>query len=100
MFRLLDDSAVERVEIELDDQPVQVPAGISLAAALFYLDALPCRDTQLSASPRAPYCMMGACFECLVEVDGEGRQRACQLPVRPGLRVWRHLDAAAAGSGK
>ena len=98
MFRLLDDSAAELIEIEIDGAPVRVPAGISLAAALFFLDALPSRRTPLSASPRAPFCMMGAGFECLVEVDGEASQRACQLPVRPGLRVRRLIGDADTGA--
>ena len=98
MFRRLEDSAPERIEIEIDGEPVLVPAGISLAAALFYLDAMPNRRTQLSASPRAAFCMMGACFECLLEVEGEGSQRACQLQVRPGLRAWRQLDPLEPGA--
>lgn len=94
MFRLLDDGAVELIEIELDGEKRQVPAAISLAAALYYLDAIPSRRTSSSASPRAPFCMMGVCFECLLEVDGLGDQRACQLQVRPGLRVWRRIATA------
>ena len=100
MFRLLDDSAVDWVDIELDDESVRVPAGISLAAALFYLDALPSRHTLLSGSPRAPFCMMGSCFECLVEIDGEGSLRACQFPVRAGLRAWRHNPSPVAEADK
>lgn len=40
---------------------------------------------------RTPFCNMGVCFDCLVEVKvGEGvssRVRACLAPVRAGLRV-------------
>jgi sarcosine oxidase subunit alpha len=40
---------------------------------------------------RTPFCNMGVCFECLVEVaDSEdvwSRVRACLTPVRAGLRV-------------
>lgn len=40
---------------------------------------------------RTPYCNMGVCFDCLIEVE-EGkavssRVRACLTPVRAGLRV-------------
>jgi predicted molibdopterin-dependent oxidoreductase YjgC len=36
--------------------------------------------------------MMGACFECLVEIDGVS-QRACQRQVEAGMRLRRQLDA-------
>ena len=94
MFKLLDNSATGVVEIELDGDRISVPASISLAAALFYLDAIPVRNTLLSYSPRAPLCMMGACFECLVEVDGVRNQRACQVEVRSGMQVRRQTTVA------
>lgn len=94
MFRLIDNSAASLVEIGVDGQEVEVPAGVSLAAALFYLEAIPVRETLLSGSPRAPFCMMGVCFECLVEVDGIANQRACQVTVRPGMQVRRQRSAS------
>jgi hypothetical protein len=39
---------------------------------------------------RSPYCNMGVCFDCLVEVEDDGRvlrTRACLTVVRAGLRV-------------
>jgi hypothetical protein len=39
---------------------------------------------------RTPFCNMGVCFDCLIEVDegnGASRVRACLMPVRAGLRV-------------
>lgn len=91
MFRRIDKSATERVEIEFDGKVVAVPAGISLAAVVFYLDAIPARQTILSGLPRAPFCMMGVCFECLLEIDDIGNQRACQVEVRAGMRIRRQL---------
>jgi predicted molibdopterin-dependent oxidoreductase YjgC len=35
--------------------------------------------------------MMGACFECLVEIDGVDNFRACQVEVRAGMQVRRQL---------
>jgi len=32
------------------------------------LDAV--RTTPVSGEPRMPYCLMGVCFECLMEIDG------------------------------
>ena len=95
MFRLIDNSAAKLVEIEFDGATVAVPAGISLAAVIFYLDAIPARQTLLSDSPRAPFCMMGVCFECLLEIDGISNQRACQVEVKAGMQVRRQLTASA-----
>lgn len=40
---------------------------------------------------RTPFCNMGVCFDCMVEVtegtDVSSRVRACLTPVRAGLRV-------------
>lgn len=94
MFRLIDPAAADLVEIEFDGSPVMVPAGISLAAVIFYLAALPARRTLLSGSPRAPFCMMGACFECLLEIDGIANQRGCQVEVRAGMQVRRQLTVS------
>ena len=91
MFRLIDNSTAELIDIEFDGTAVAVPAGVSLAAVLFYLDAIPARRTPLSDSPRAPFCMMGGCFECLLEIDGIGNQRACQIEVKAGMQVRRQL---------
>ena len=93
MFRLIDNNSTELVEIEFDGNVVAVPACISLAAVIFYLDAIPARHTILSNMPRAPFCMMGVCFECLLEIDGVGNQRACQVEVRAGMRIRRQLAA-------
>ena len=97
MFRRLEGARGGEVEILLDGEPVIVPQGIPLAAALLLLDPRPWRLTGIGQMPRAPYCMMGSCFECLVEIDGRSNRRACQVTVAPGMRVRRQLGAAAGG---
>lgn len=95
MFELLD-SSVSKVRIELDGTEVEVPADVSVAAALLYLGCLPLRHSSISASARAPFCMMGICFECLIEVDDIRDQRACQVTVQPGMRLRRQISQASA----
>jgi predicted molibdopterin-dependent oxidoreductase YjgC len=97
MFRLLD-TAVAQIVIELDGVEVSVPAGVSVAAALLYLDQVPLRHSVVNAAPRAPFCMMGICFECLVEVDGVANQRACQVQVQAGMCVRLQLSPGAGAS--
>ena len=91
MFRRLDGAAPARVAIELDGAHVDVPADISVAAALLWLGVEPYRASTLGGAPRAPYCMMGVCFDCLAEIDGRANQRACQVTVATGMRVRRQL---------
>jgi len=97
MFRLLGD-ADDLLTIELDGAEAKVPAGVSVAAALLYLDRIPTRHSVVKSTPRAPFCMMGICFECLIEVDGVVDQRACQLQVRAGMRLKRQLAPVQADS--
>ena len=102
MFRLLDaagDAVGTQIVIELDGVQETVPADVSVAAALLYLDKIPLRHSAVNAAPRAPFCMMGICFECLIEVDGVANQRACQLQVQAGMRLRRQFSAVTGDSG-
>lgn len=93
------------VTLFVDGQPLQAAAGSSLAAALLAARAQPFRQAPVSGAPRAPFCMMGVCFDCLVEVDGQPSRQACLLQVQPGMQVRTRqglpsLEAvAAAGAG-
>ena len=46
--------------------------------------------------PRGPFCMMGTCFDCLVEIDGKPNRQACQTIVRNGMVVRRQRAPVAA----
>jgi len=75
------------VRIWFNDEPMRVPGDGSVAAALLTAGVSRFRATPVSASPRAPYCMMGACFDCLVEIDGVPSRQSCMVTVREGMRV-------------
>jgi succinate dehydrogenase/fumarate reductase-like Fe-S protein len=68
---------------------VEVPAvpGQSVAAALLAVGVLRFRANPVSGAPRGPYCMMGACFDCLVTIDGVPNAQACMTEVRDGMWV-------------
>ena len=97
MFRRLarsDDGAEgSEVTIFIEGQAVQVPQGETVAAAVLAsgLDAV--RTTPVSGVPRMPYCLMGICFECLMEIDGVPNSQACMTQVREGMRVARQTGA-------
>lgn len=76
------------VELRLDGRPVRLTAGANLAAALLEAGLLHLRASPVSNAPRGPFCMMGVCFDCLVEVNGTRRQ-ACLLSVEEGMEIVR-----------
>lgn len=82
----------------LDDRPIRATRGETIAACLLRAGVEHFRTTPISGSPRLPYCMIGHCFDCLVEVDGVGNQQACLTLVREGMRIRRQEGAAAIAS--
>jgi len=74
------------VGFTFEGQALRAPAGESLAAAL--LAAGVRRLGEGPGAPRAAFCMMGVCQQCLLRVDGRIAQ-ACLVPVREGLLATR-----------
>jgi len=87
MFKRLHDIDEDRVTITIEDQQLEVSTGDTVAAAMLTAGIEYARTTPISGAHRAPYCLMGACFECLVEIDGVPNQQACQTQVREGMTV-------------
>lgn len=77
-----------RVEVSFDGVALSLPEGANLAASLLASGIDAFRSTPVSGAPRGPFCMMGACFDCLVEIDGITRQ-ACMIEVTEGLEIAR-----------
>lgn len=94
MFVIPRAGGVDSVTITFDGRPLNVPAGITVAAALLVGGVRDFRSSIVSKVPRAPYCMMGVCFECLVEIDGIPARQSCLIPVRDGMAVRRQIGAA------
>ena len=87
MFARLPETSAKTVSLTIDGKPVDARLGDTVAAALLAAGFDHCRTTPVSGAPRAPYCMMGVCFECLVTIDGVGNRQGCLVPVREGMRV-------------
>ncbi|CAM4103919.1 (2Fe-2S)-binding protein [Bordetella tumbae] len=83
------------VTLRFDHEVLVVPAGITVAAALLMSGVDHFRTTSISAASRAPYCMMGVCFDCLVEIDGKPSRQACLTLVRDGMIIRRQHGASA-----
>ncbi|TPJ71282.1 (2Fe-2S)-binding protein [Mesorhizobium sp. B2-7-1] len=79
--------------LDFEGSPVPFRSGDSVAAALLAAGVSPLRETPVDQSPRAPYCMMGVCFECLVEIDGRQNQQSCLTRACPGMIIKRQHGA-------
>lgn len=75
-----------------DGMAVPTRAGETIAASLAAAGLHATRRTR-DGTPRGPWCGMGACFECVVTVDGMPNQRACLTKARPGMAVRTQLHA-------
>ena len=87
MFRRLTDASRPALTILIDGVAVEAGEGDSVAAAMLGASHLTTRTSPLSDTPRAPYCLLGVCFECLVTIDGVGNRQACMTAVEPGMRI-------------
>ncbi len=68
-------------------QAIQARRGDSVAAALLAAGVGDFRQTPKSGATRGPFCMTGACFDCLLRIDGEDNRQGCMTPVRDGMRI-------------
>ncbi len=84
------------VEVILDGKATSVPAEMNVAASLLAIGKIVSKISPASKKPCSPHCLMGVCFECLMEIDGVHRQ-ACMTPVRDGMTINRNLEEEAGG---
>ena len=85
MFERLDETG-EPILFRFNGRDIPARSGDSVASALLAAGQRVFRETPGSGAPRGPFCMMGACYECLVQIDGQTVQ-ACMTRVAPGLDV-------------
>ena len=81
------------VTILVDGRPIVAYEGDSVAAALLAAGVTITRTTPVRGAPRGPYCMMGACFDCLAVIDGIASRQACMTFVGDGMRIDRQDGA-------
>ena len=86
---------VSPVKLTIDGVTVTAEPGETVAAVLLRTKPFHARTTPVSGVRRAPYCMMGVCFDCLAVVDGRASTQTCLTLVHDGMRVERQQ-----GSGK
>jgi predicted molibdopterin-dependent oxidoreductase YjgC len=81
------------VTFSFEGAAIAARTGDTVASALLATGHNTFRTSTVSGSARGPFCMMGACFECLVEIDGISNRQACMIQVRAGMIVRRMAGA-------
>lgn len=87
LFRRLADDEQTSLTVFFDGQPIVAREGETVAAALLAAGIDSFRTTPVRQVPRGPHCMIGACFDCLLRIDGEANRQGCMTPVRQGMQV-------------
>lgn len=82
------------IRFTFEGHVVEAETGDTVAAALLTAGLGPFRETPGNGAPRAAFCMMGICFDCLVSIDGEPNRQACLVEARDGMVVARQRGAA------
>ena len=77
------------IVVYVEGEPVGVGPNDTAASAALRARIGHTRTSPMTGEKRAPYCMMGACFECLMVIDGVASRQACMVRVRPGMRIER-----------
>lgn len=98
MFRKLHDFSAKALTVYVDGAPVPAEQGESVAAVLLRQEVAWTRMTPVTQAKRAPYCLMGVCFDCLAEVDGVASVQTCLTTVREGMRIARQRGKRSIGA--
>jgi thioredoxin reductase len=80
-------TSYDEIRVSVDGRPLTAMPGDSVAVAMIDAGLLACREAG-EGDLRGVFCGMGACNECLVEVDGVPRL-ACMTKVADGMRIVR-----------
>ncbi len=74
------------IHLVFEGKPVPARPGDTVAAALSAAGHAAFRCTTAGA-PRGLWCGMGACFDCIVTIDGRPSQRACMTAAADGMSI-------------
>ncbi|WP_405062568.1 FAD-dependent oxidoreductase [Kribbella sp. NBC_01505] len=81
------------VPVTVDGSPVEAVAGQTVAGVLLARGQDAWRTTRGGGRPRGVFCGIGACYDCLVVVNGIPDVRACQRTVCAGDEIQSQVGA-------
>lgn len=70
--------------VTFQGRSLPVEPGQTVAAVLIAAGITSWRTTRFGGRPRGLFCGIGACFDCLVTVNGTPSVRACLAEAEPG----------------
>ncbi len=82
----------ETVKIIVDGEPIDALAGDTVLTALLTTGRRLGRS-DFGDGARAGFCLMGACQDCWIRLEGGGQLRACTTFVSEGLRLRTGTNA-------
>jgi D-hydroxyproline dehydrogenase subunit gamma len=88
------------ITIFLDERPIAARVGETIAVCLLRADISHFRTAPVRGSARLPYCMIGYCFDCLIDIEDIGGRQACLTQVKDGMRLRVQKGAAAIVGGE
>lgn len=77
----------EKVILSVNGREVSAYRGESLLAALMASGYKRLKKSPVYSEPRGPLCGMGACFECIVTVNGIPNTRSCMTEVENDMEI-------------
>tara|TARA_B100000886_G_scaffold340201_1_gene308390 strand:- start:688 stop:969 length:282 start_codon:yes stop_codon:yes gene_type:complete len=87
MFKKIENWVPEKIYVTINGKEFLVNKGESVASNLLENGILFFKKNEVSQKKRAPYCMMGVCYDCLVEIDGIPNIQSCMVKVYPGMII-------------
>ena len=87
---IIKDRKTAQLTFSFEGADIPAVPGMSVAAALLAHGTTAFRQTPTSGSDRGPFCMMGACYDCMVIIDGVVVQ-ACMAAVKEQMIVSKHV---------
>ena len=94
MFTRVTLDETQTVTIHFEGEKLVVRKGLNVAAALLEAGINHFRETPVSGASRAPFCMMGVCFDCLLTIDEMSNQQSCMIEVIEGMQIKRQIGMA------
>ena len=76
------------LRLTIDGETMIARPGDSVAAAVLAHSGDAFRHTA-TGEVRTAFCMMGVCFDCLIEIDGQPNSQSCMIAVRDGMVLRR-----------
>lgn len=99
MFKQANLNSTETVTISIAGESLQASKGLTVAAILLSHAHHFTRTTPISGAKRAPFCMMGVCYDCLLIINGQPNQRSCSIYVEEGMVIETQIGTGTSIGG-